>query len=630
MKYYGDTWALEWGSIKSTTVTIKYSRDGGAFTNITTTAPNSEEDGGSYDWVIDAAPCSSLVVRVVDNDDADYYIDTDSITLGADVLFIGNSRVTVLTTNWGDYITSGLGYTTWVARNHGGMTTQKFAADIVEDLTTDQPRCVVMCDSVNDPAALSIDQTLNNWQTIKNACDAYGQIEQFVMVQTAPSDFYAERVTPADGVRVDSIGKLKQFIEKEHSTCISYGWKYGVLYDRMLDPTRNDYMLPAYTIDGVHMTADGAKIQADAILNAVVPTSKAITYGGSPLAYPSDSISSWLKSAGVTQSGSHDGSLVFATTGSTADSTVKCLGGLRKKITIAPTVTTGSFQVQIRCHWWNFLRDNAVIAWENYSDGYETHKMFYQVRLVSLEDNSVVDSIAVSWVTCNTYTIRTDNFGNRDGMIREWHKDTYIDQAQPARALGGQPNLSAGVNAGNKMYAILKPDIQYNVASNAVISSAKLHLFTYQTRTSSLSFTVRKLLTPCGLHRFWDEFNEVVADGGQATWNNAKADVVPTPWAGGGAISAADVSDAIATFTVAANTPTGTEFIVDITDHVQNFLVPSDVAIFLEATGTTTLGMGSQQHGTETLRWYLEVEHESKGGVRKQTRSYRMGYNYSY
>lgn len=119
--------------------------------------------------------------------------------------------------------------------------------------------------------------------------------------------------------------------------------------------------------------------------------------------------------------------------------------------------------------------------------------------------------------------------------------------------------------------------------------------------------------------------DETPATGGQATYNSAKAEIIPTSWPGGDFLTPPYpfVEVPVATISVLAGHVSGQVYDVDLTDLVKAWVngapVPTanhGIALMVAAPAeddSEWVELGSQDNLTESLRWTLTVVTDGEG-----------------
>ena len=142
-------------------------------------------------------------------------------------------------------------------------------------------------------------------------------------------------------------------------------------------------------------------------------------------------------------------------------------------------------------------------------------------------------------------------FGESAGMIGGDHKDGFVwDAAQANNSYGGDAENFVRNTVGNNMIVNGRWSLVGHIPANAVINSAVgSYIKSVGAGVGVLGFTLHDCATPFGVTPVDEGASAAPAAGSQATYNRSFANPTNTPWAGGGAVSAADngiLSDTIA------------------------------------------------------------------------------------
>ena len=202
-------------------------------------------------------------------------------------------------------------------------------------------------------------------------------------------------------------------------------------------------------------------------------------------------------------------------------------------------------------------------------------------------------------------------FGESAGMIGGDHKDTFVYAGGANSAWGSEPEIYSG-GGGNAAYSIGRWSFDGHIPTNVVINSA---IATYVKRLAAgpalaANLSYNNILTPSGVTPTDAGVNQnpPVGANDAATWNDSFA-VTGTNWAGGGAISAADIGVMGPTVAINQNDPIGTVYNFDITDIVQA-QVQNDATNFgwiISQTGAFYLRLWSLNAAVLANRPYLTV-----------------------
>jgi hypothetical protein len=528
-----------------------------------------------------------------------------------EVLFIGNSRTSMLD-DYADSITHDLGYTTYLNRGVGGYTCGNILSALDADLALagDNLKRIIFMDATNNTNGVTdLIVTRNDIDSIITKCLRIVGPDSFVFVQSGPNSnaygAYDSAVVITSGLSRGSRSKTGAIQNMEYDFVVSKGVRGAFCFDYLSKRNFTDsswYADPTLYSDGTHYNDAGYEIIRAAINEASVKASKRIVSGNGI----EGTWKCWqLKGAAAISGDTNTGNLSIPS-GDSVISPVRPIGFYQKIVSVSPALALGSVTAYVR-YSDSYFKNTSTIPWVTLSGNNTTIKNFCQLMLVA-SGETVVDSLVFTWSN-SPFVSGYKAFGNRENMVRDWHKDApfYVNNGT---AFGDAQNLVV-MSTANSYKSMMRIGFDYDIPPTSIIDSAKLHVFVYEDNIYPVSIGLRPFNIAHGYSKYWDEGTQnqtPTPSLSQATWFRSKA---PDIGWHSDSITPLDYGDTIdGTMQKTASMAVGTEIVMSVKNLVS--VAVADTADYYGWALTGEGGYGytnlySQNALNSSWRPYVEV-----------------------